>query len=212
MPKYFGEYVNFETVSKKEAGLLIGADNMVGDIYNINVELEDGVHKAWLDNRFDQRLGFLDAKTSRQISLLLADGMVCKAILSFVAFSSNSEEGRYWGQVALICYNPAYESAFSTFIKGVSEKIANDVRPKIDFDSEVVEKIIESEGTWMPKQTMPLPEANKHMSIIKRRRGVTDRLIEQGRAGNKGCYVISWIFLLAVVALIVFAAKSCMGW
>lgn len=212
MPKYFGEYVNFETVSKDEAGLLIGADNMVGDIYSISVELEDGVHKAWLDNRFDQRIGFLDPEISRKISLLLADGMVCKAILSFVAFSANAEGGRYWGQVAVIAYNPAYENEFATFIKGVSDKISNDIRPKIDFDSEGVEKIIESGGTWMPSQTISLPDTNKQMSIIKRKRGVADRMIEQGRAGNKGCYVVSWAFLLAVVALIVFAAKSCMGW
>lgn len=45
-----------------------------------------------------------------------------------------------------------------------------------------------------------------------RRRSVTDKLIDQGRAGNKGCYLASWAFLLAVVALIVFGFKSCLGW
>lgn len=212
MPKYFGEYANFETASKKDSGLLIGADNMVGDIYDLIVELNDGVHKAWLNNRFDQRIGFLDENTSRQISLMLADGMVCKAILSFVAFTSVPDEGHYWGQVAIICYNPAYESEFTNFIKGVSEKIADDVRLKLDFDNEGVEKIIESGGTWLPSQTISLPDVNKQMSIIKRKRKLSDRMIESGRAGNKGCYVVSWIFLLAVVALIVFLLKSCIGW
>lgn len=212
MPKYFGEYADFETTSKKDSGLLIGADNMVGDIYDIKVKLEDGIHKGWLDNRFDQRIGYLDQKTSRQVSLMAADGMVCKAILSFVAFSSTPGEGHYWGQVAIICYNPAYESEFDTFIKGVAAKISDDVRPKLDFESEGVEKVIESGGTWLPSQTVPLPETSKQMSIIKRRRKFSDRMIEQGRAGNKGCYVFSWVFLLAVVALIVFAFKGCMGW
>ena len=212
MPKYFGEYADFETVSKKDSGLLMGADNMVGDIYDIHVELADGIHKGWLDNRFDQRIGFLDPKTSRQISLLAADGMICKAILSFVAFSTGPDEGHYWGQVAIICYDPAYEADFDTFIKGVSAKIADDIRPKLDFDNEGVTKVIESGGTWMPSQRITLPETSKQMSFIKRKRKLTDRMIEQGRAGNKGCDIVSWVFLLAIVALIVFAVKSCAGW
>lgn len=212
MPKYFGEYADFETTSKKDSGLLIGADNMVGDVYDIKVEIKDGVHVGWLDNRFDQRIGYLDPDTSRQISLMAADGMVCKAILSFVAFTSVPDEGHYWGQVGIICYNPAYAAEFETFIKGVSEKISEDIRPKLDFESEGVNKIIESGGTWIPSQTISLPDTNKQMSIIKRKRKISDKMIEQGRAGNKGCYVVSWIFLLAVVALIVFAVKSLLGW
>ena len=212
MPKYFGEYADFETASKKDSGGLLSADNMVGDIYDIDIELEDGIHRAWLENRFGQRVGFLKPKTSRQLSLFAADGMICKAILSFVAFSSVPDDGHYWGQVAIICYNSAYESEFSTFIKGVSEKIAGDVRPKLNFDAEGVDKIIESGGTWMPTQTIALPSNNDHMSVLKRKRSMSDRLIEQGRAGNKGCYVVSWVFLLVIVALLVFALKSCMGW
>ncbi len=212
MSKYFGEYADFQTVSKKDSGLLIGADNMVGDIYDINIELDAGIHKAWLDNRFDQRIGFLDKKTSRKLSLLAADGMTCKAILSFVAFTSVPDEGHYWGQVAIISYNPAYEEEFSKFIAGVAEKIGDDIRPKIDFGSEGAEKVIESGGEWLPSQTISLPDVNKQMTIIKRKRKLSDRMIEQGRAGNKGCYIVSWVFMLAIVALIVFAVKSIIGW
>lgn len=212
MPRYFGEYADFETVSKKDAAILLGPDNMVGDVYDIDIELNDGIHKAWLVSRFDQRIGFLDARTSRKLSLLKADGLICKAILSFVAFTSVPDEGHYWGQAALICYSQAYEQEFARFISGVSKKIAEDVRPKLDFDNAGTDKIIESGGDWLPTQTIMLPDTSKQMSIIKRRRKVTDRLIEQGRAGNKGCYIVSWVFLLAVVALLVFVLKSFMGW
>ncbi len=212
MADYFGEYAKFEVASKSDAGLLLGADNMVGDVYDVTIELTDGVHTAWLDNRFGQRIGFFDAKTSRKLGLLAADGLVVKAILSFVAFSNGPDDGSYWGETALICYKPAYESEFEAFIAGVSKKIASDVRPKIDFDREGVEKIIESGGQWVPTQSVPLPENTKDMAVVKRRRSVTDKLVEQGRSGNKGCYVASWAVLLILVALIVFGLKSCFGW
>ena len=36
---------------------------------------------------------------------------------------------------------------------------------------------------------------------MKSRRKMSEKLIEQGRKGNKGCYAVSWLFLLALVAL-----------
>ncbi len=212
MPKYFGKYANFECASKDMSGVLIGADNMVGDVYDIAIELEGGVYTAWLDNRFGQRVGYFDVDTSRRLSLLAADGLIEKAILSFVAFSNAPDEGHYWGQAAIVCYPPAFAQEFDNFINNVSRKIGDDVRLRIDFDAAAVEDIIESNGEWMPTQTVTIPENSKEMAIIKRRRKLSDKMIEQGRAGNKGCYVVSWVFLLAVVALLVFGLKSCFGW
>ena len=44
---------------------------------------------------------------------------------------------------------------------------------------------------------------------MKSRRKMSEKLIEQGRKGNKGCYVVSWLFLLLVVAGLLFGLKSC---
>lgn len=206
MENYFGKYERFETASKKDAASLLGADNLVGDIYSIDIEIIDGRQRAWLVSRFNARIGYFDDKFSRKLSLLQAQGLICKAILSFVAFTENADEGEYWGDMAVICYNPAYETEFESFMKGVSAKLADGVRPKIDFGSDGADKVIESAGSWMPKQTVSYPDKgqNKGTAIIKRRRSVTDKLVEQGRAGNKGCYVISWVVLLALVALVVY--------
>lgn len=212
MQRYFGKYVDFRTAAKADAGPLLGASNAVGDIYDIDIDIEDGTHKAWLVSRFEERVGYFDAEFSRKLSLLSADGLQLRAILSFVAFTDHPDEGHYWGQAAVICYSAAYEAEFDHFIANVATKIGQDVRPRIDLGEDAVNHIIESNGEWMPKQTVSLPDVGKGMAIIKRRRSVTDKLIEQGRAGNKGCYVLSWVFLLALVALIVFGAKSCFGW
>lgn len=212
MQKYFGTYADFQTASKADAGTLLGADIAVGDVCGIEIDLEEGTHKAWITNSFNQRVAFFDPDFSRRLSLMAADGMVEKAVLSFVAFTDHPGEGHYWGQVAVMCYGAPYAAEFDEFVKNVAVKIAGDVRPRIDFDAEAVDKVIDSGGTWMPTQTVALPDMQKGMAVIKRRRSVTEKLIDQGRAGNKGCYIVSWIFLLAVVALIVFGFKSCLGW
>lgn len=204
MDKYFGEYVRFETGSKKDAAQLIGPDNLIGDIYGIECEIIDGVHRAWLISRFDKKIGFFDPESSKDIGIKEAQGMVCKAILVFVAFSEDEEGGYYWGEVGLICYSPAYADEMTMFIDGIRRKIAEGIKPKISLDRSSVSKIIESGGSWMPNQSVSYPDMQKGTTYIKRRRSMTDKLIEQGRAGNKGCYFISWAFLLVIVALVVY--------
>lgn len=209
MTDYFGEYVDFLTPSKKDAGRLLGADNSVGDVYELVVELEDGEQRAWLESRFGQRVGYLDAATSRTLRTLQAEGLETRAVLSFVAYTDHPDDGHYWGQVALICYKPANAAEFDAFITNVSKRMADGIRTNVDLGTEGVTKVVESEGTWVPKQTVPFPETEKGSALLKKRRKMSERAIDQGRAGNKGCYIVSWVFLLALVALVVYGLHSC---
>ena len=201
MDQYFGTYQTFETVSKKDAAVLLGADNLVGDRYTIEIELDGDAHKAWLVSRFDQRIGFFDGNFSRRLSILKANGLELTAILSFVAYTDMPEPGRYWGEMAVIAYNPAHKEAFERFITTVCTRV--------NFDAEGVERIISSGGSWVPEQTVPMPSKKKGTVIMKSKRSVSEKLIEQGRKGNKGCYVVSWAFIIALVAALLFGLKAC---
>lgn len=211
MTEYFGTYADFQTVSKKDSGTLLGADNSVGDIYEVKVLQEDGEQRAWLENRFGQRIGYLDAATSRSVRTMQAEGLYAYAVLSVVAFTDNPDEGHYWGQVALLCFKPKGPdaSAFQAFLQTVAKRMSDGTRTKVDLGAEGVAKLLESDGTWVPSQTVPLPENEKGTAYLKRRRKLSERVIDQGRAGNKGCYVVSWMFLLALVALLMFGLHSC---
>lgn len=250
MRNYFGTYHRFGTLSKKEAAQLLSADNIVGDIYDIEDEIVNGEHRAWMLSRFDKPVGFFSEEFSRKLSVLAASGFVCKAILSFVAFSEGKnafipsetidddpsasldeqasdeqstdsakkrdkqkgkqeeDNGYYWGEAAIICYDASSLSAeeclaFENFIAGVSNKIAEGVRPKLELDENGITKILDTKGSWLPSQTMPSPEKIKGSAILKQRAGMLDKVVEQGRSRNIGCYILSWLFLLAIVALIV---------
>lgn len=209
MDKYFGTYQTFETVSKKDAAVLLGADNIVGDIYEPLFELDGDTHRVWLVNRFDQKIGFFDPAFSRKLSVMKASGLTIKAVLSFVAYSDTPDPGKYWGEMAVICYNPAYEEAFGRFIKTVSQRMGDGNRTRVDFGSEGVEKIISTNGTWVPDQITPMPEKKKGSAIMKSKRSLNDKIVEQGRSGNKGCYVVSWAFIIVIIAAVLFGMKSC---
>lgn len=205
---YFGTYETFDTASKGTGGELMSADNLIGDVYTIDLELNEEGHRAWLVNRFGKRVGFFSPAFSRKLSVLSAEGLTVRAILSYIAFSSEPEPGHYWGDAAVIAYLPAYEAAFANFIAHVGARMADGVRTKIDFTKEGVERIIESDGAWMPKQTLPMPEKQKGSVIMKSHLSMMDKIVEQGRARNTGCYIGSWIFIIAVVALIVWGVYS----
>ena len=207
--RYFGTYARFDTKSKKDAAALLGADNLVGDTFDIEFHTEGGASIAWMKNRFGALIGFFDPAFSRQLSILEARGWKLQAILSFVAFTDRPEPGHYWGQAALIGFDPSLEQAFDPFVSAVSKRLMEGIQPEIDLGEQGVDQIVESQGAWQPKKTVPLPKKENGTVIMKSRRKFSEKLIEQGRKGNKGCYAVSWIFLLLLVALALFGLKSC---
>lgn len=207
--RYFGTYARFETASKREAAALLGADNLVGDMFEIVFETEADTSVAWLRNRFGGMIGYFDTETSRTLNVLSARGWNLHAILSFVAFSDSPKPGYYWGQAALLCFDKKYKQAFDVFLKNISKRLAGGVRPDISLGEQGIEKVIESGGVWTPKDTVKLPPKEEGTAIVKDSRKFSEKLIEQSRQGNKGCYAASWVLLLGIVALILFSLKTC---
>ncbi len=207
---YDGFYASFEAASQKEGGLLMGADNIVGDDYEIVFKTEEAQTIAWVKNRFGAEVGFFDADVSRRLSLAKARGQSIRALLAYVGFSDLPEPGNYWGHMALFCYNPAYAAEMDAFIDRCSAKLADGVRPKIDLGKQAIEKIF-TEPNWMPSETVPLPKKESGTAILKDHRTMSEKVVEQGRAGNKGCYAISWAFIIIVVLAILYFVAHMAG-
>lgn len=206
---YFGSYARFEAPSKKEAGLLLGADNLVGDLYEIEFITADGLTVAWMKNRFDARIGFFDHGTSRELSLLNAKGWRLHALLSFVAYSEQPLPGLYWGEAALICFDEEIAGPFEEFTRRIALRMAEGIRPDVSLGAHAVSQVIESEGAWKPTKTVPLPQKKPGVALVKTRRNMTERLVEQGRQKNKGCYFVTFAIFAAIIIGIVFGLKAC---
>lgn len=206
---YFATYARFETESKEAAAAFLGADNIIGDTFSIEQEYVDGKRTAWIVNPFGKRMGFIDEKTAEKVDLCNAKGWNTVALLALVAFTEKPAPGLYWGQVLIVSYDPEYEVEFSTFIENIGKQLGNGVRPDVSLGKESLQKVVDTKGEWVPSGRVPLPKKDKGTAWVKTQRTGTERLVRQARKGNMGCTVISWIILLALVALIVFGLHSC---
>ncbi|MBE6472997.1 MAG: hypothetical protein E7Z99_05380 [Coriobacteriaceae bacterium] len=204
---YQGFYARFESPDKPTGSLLMGPDNLVGDDYEVVFKNEDDRIVAWLKNKFGAEIGFLDVDASRSLQLANGRGQKIRALLSFVAYSDSPDPGLYWGEVALFCYNETYDAEIGAFINRCSSRLADGKRPEIDLGRSSIEKIF-SEEDWMPTQTVPYPKKETGMAILKQSRSLSEKMIEQGRARNKGCYVVSWLFIIIVIAAVLFGLHS----
>ncbi len=208
---FHSAYARFDTPLGGDSAMLAGSDNLVGDTYTIEFVVEQGVRIAWLVNRFGARVGFLAPDVSRSLSLCEAKDMELCALLSFVAFHESTKTGRYWGEVALVCYPKNQASAFTPFINAFSKRLADGVRPDLHIGEQGYHSIIDTNGSWQPTRTVPLPSMPAGSAIVKSRRTLQEKLIEEGRNKNKGCYALSWLFLLAVLIGAALCLKSCFG-
>lgn len=201
---YEGFYARFDTPSKGVGSLLMGPDNIVGDDYEVFFKQDEGIFVAWVKNKFGKELGYFDVDTSRKLQLANARDQKIRALLSFVAYSDTPDPGLYWGQMALFCFNPAYEEEMNAFIDRCAQKLGEGIRPNIDLGRQAVQKIF-SEKDWLPSDTVPLPKKESGFAVLKDHRSISEKMIEQGRSRNVGCYVVSWAFIILIVIGLIYA-------
>lgn len=206
---YYGTYARFDTAEKKDGALLMNADCIVGDRYEVEIELQDDGRTAWLKNRFGARVGYFNNKISYELSLCAAKGWKTVGILSFVAFSEQPDPGIYWGEAAVISYDPRFENEAEPFIDRVRKLMSDGVRPQVDLGEIELSHLSAAPDTWMPAGRVDMPAKERGTVVLKSREKFSEKLIEQGRKKNIGCYIVSWAFLLAIVALFIFGLRSC---
>ncbi len=207
--QYFGTYARFETESKKDAAILLGSDCIVGEFFTIDFRPYQGSSRAWVVNPYGADIGYFDPQISHKLNVLATRGWKLNAIFALAAFTDTPEGGGYWGEFALICFDPSVESDCMPFAKNIAKMIGEGIRPQIDLSGQALQSITESHGEWKPTQRVALPKADKQTAILKKSCSFTDSMVQKGRQGNIGCYIISWAFLLGVVAIIIFELKSC---
>ena len=200
---YDGFYARFDTVSKTEGSMLMGPDNIVGDDYEVFFKTDEGKVVAWVKNKFGAEVGFFDTDASRKLQLANARNQTIRAILAFVAYEDEPDPGCYWGQMALFCFNPAYADNMNAFVDRCASRIGEGIRPNIDLGRQAIEKVF-TESNWLPSETVPLPKKKTGFAVLKDHRSLSEKMIEQGRSRNIGCYIVSWAFIILIVAAIAY--------
>lgn len=210
---YFGTYARFSTLDKNVGALLAGPDNAIGDIGEIEFDLDENKREiAWLKNRFGKRIGKLDEALSYQLAILKAKGWDVLYVLSFVAFSEkpDSSDNSYWGEVAVVSFAPRVAEEFRDFLDSFVKKTAEGERPNPVLTDTEVNQILKNPSSWVPSQKIPLPPMDASTILVKNTRSMHDKLLDQGRSKNPGCYLISWLFILLLGGGAAWLVYSCL--
>lgn len=206
---YFGSYARFQTADKRSGALLASSDNAVGDIGEIVWKLDERKRQqAWLENPYGQTIGCLDHADSHKLALCHAKGWILRYVLSFTAYSEEPAPGVYWGQVAVFAYPPRYRDEFDTFVKAFAKAAADGSRPDPSMNAAGVARVLADPNGWTPSNKVKIPKGDGRTVILKDHRSAHDKLLDKSRSGNIGCYIVSWAFLLALVAGVVWLLHS----
>lgn len=199
---YEGYYTTLRTVDKTQGGILLGADCIVGDRCSIQFKTDEGKATAWVYNRFGGEMGYLDAASTRRQQLAEARGLTTIAFLASVYYVDAPESGYYGAELAILHIAPAESGVFEPFATFVGEKLADGMRPHIDLSEPEISNLL-ANPTWR-SPVAPLSGAPVEGAVsLKAHETLTEKIVEQGRKKNPGCYIASIVILAAVAYLIV---------
>lgn len=200
---YFGTYATFQTKDKNSGAALAGPDNAVGDKGTIEWKLDEHKRRqAWLVNPYGQTIGYLDQDMSHTLAVLQAKDWEITYVLSFTAYSETFGENAYWGQVAIIAYSPRYAESFQSFVASFAQEAAQGLRPDPSLSARSAEEIAKDPSCWKPSNKVKMPDSEASCVILKDHRSMHDKVLDLGRSRNIGCYIVSWAFILGIIACI----------
>lgn len=209
--RYFGLYAKATCPDKKMVGILTGADTLVGDEFELFFKNEEGDPIAWVKNRFGHEIGCFDRNVSYRLSAIQADGWVIRVSLAYIAYTDTKEGGHYWSMMGIMASSPRYADEAGTFFNKVREQHMQGIRPDLDLNAPAIDQMIQAHGNWLPSKNVLEKLQKSEGMVMKGSRSMSEKIIEQGRAGNKGCYVVSWAFIALLAAGALFLLKGLLG-
>lgn len=209
---FYGKYVIAKATSKNSGGELLSADNIVGDVYDIVCEYENGVYKAFIRNRFNQTPCYFNEDVSRETYILKNKGFRLFAILTLVGFtySDDKDNSNYWAEFAVIGFKESDNDVFLPFIEAFTNEIDKGIRPTLDLTNENIKEIQVGDFSVLSNRE-PLPKKEKGTVFMKTHRKISEKFIEMGRNKKLGCYLVSILFLFVIVIVVFLIIKLIIG-
>ena len=206
---YSARYEQFETSDKKDGAKLVGPDNAIVNIGTIVIEsittdAEKLKLRAFVQNSFGQRIGYLSDATSSELAAFKNKGWHLSYILSLVAFSEQPKPERFWGEIIFFVFDPSIYDEIEVFISRTAQQVAQGKRPNIDLSDSSLKDLISAKGAWDAGGHIEQPPIDKHTAILKSSRSFHDKLLDGARSKNPGCLIVGWLFILGIASLIIY--------
>lgn len=209
---YFGSYGRFTAPEKEHAVHLMSADSLIGDELNYAMHTQDGKTRVVLSNRFGGEIGSLDAKSAHDIQLCLAKDWNVHVLLASI-FQKHPEGGgraTHWGEVVILAYPPAQAEAFDVFTGNIAKMLSEGIRPEVELQQSSVTQVLESGGSWTPNGRHATVSKDGSV-MLKGSLSLNDKLVEQARKRNPGCMFAGWVFIAALIFLVLYLVKLLLG-
>lgn len=206
---FWGTYARYDTDDKEAATQLLTSNNVIGHPFTIESSYDQGKRTTWIVNPFGQVMGHIKNSIGEQIDVLDAKGWKTVALLASVAFTEEPAPGSYWGEVAIVSYDPEHEEEFSVFVSELSEMLGEGIRPSLNIGQGALREMLAAGGKWRPSGREPLPKLKKGSAYVKTERSSEEQLVDVARRHPTGCSVASIALMILIAAAIVYGLMSC---
>ena len=207
---YFGSYTRFQTPDKQTGAIIAGSDYAVGDCGEVVWQLDEKKHQqAWLKNPYGQTFAYLEPFGFVQAGHLSRQRFgkydTCSASPPTAKNPTPASTG---ARRRFFAYSPRHADRFDRFVKVFAQTAADGSRPDPALNPASIAKVIADPESWNPSNKVKIPKGSGQTVILKDHRSIHDKMLDKGRSGNVGCYIVSWAFIFAVIALVVWFVHS----
>ncbi|MCL1880515.1 MAG: hypothetical protein FWF71_07965 [Actinomycetia bacterium] len=160
--------------------------------------------------RVGQVVGIVVGPEAESLNILASQGWVLHCMLSLVNFESETKH--FSGEVAWFAYNgqlhEEHKQSLERFIANIAKRIGGGDHPRIALNQEDFAHVLSSGGAWHLTKAEPPVGLPPNSINYRKRRGLSERLVELAYAQKAGCSIAAWVGTAIIVALIVWLIIS----
>ncbi|MCF0231897.1 MAG: hypothetical protein HUJ63_06460, partial [Enterococcus sp.] len=199
---FFASYVRFFAGEAKNAAYLMGPDNAVGDMLHFETVSTPNALVTEILNRFDKKIGILEPQDSHDIRILEEKDWQIFGLLDYVAVHTEVKTN-YCAGVLLLAAPNKYSESLENFTMLLSSELSEGKRLDALLSPSEQKEMFANNGEFLPTRRRAL-EKEENFKYLKTEASLKEKIYEQGRQKNPGCYIVSISFLVLIAAGLIF--------
>lgn len=198
MQEIYTKYIQAKPANKIQAAQLTSSNSVVGNFFNLEYDKE--IKQIIIFNKYKYPVAQLSAEDSKKIYLQINKENIIKCMLAYVTYCQ--PKNCHYATFLFIAYPKQYKKAYNNFTNLIKSKIEQGIYPQINIEKYEHNQIIKKNGNFRIQKNIK-PDLKSGTVIVKDKISFTEKLIEEARNKNKGCYFASIVFLLTLAAFII---------
>ena len=201
-------YATYCRLDKNSEGIetKIGPNNIIVGT-EFTIKREDYVNERGKDrcrgvvtNIKGDMIGFLPETCARRVCDLISSGWVVRCAPWGLSYSK--ENGAYYVDVAVICYEPQYAEYLGAFAEGCFERLGKGERPDLKLGDKLLNAALQDKSFYKTVRNIGHPKQKKGEAYYKTGHTFAEDMAIEGSKNNPGCWVGTIAFYVAIIAIV----------